>query len=190
MWAKASQYLKKMGGIILLASIVVWFLSYYPHAGADLQSVPQPTGTDYKSAPATKQSYLIQMGNFIEPVIKPLGFNGNIGVALISGVAAKEIVVSTLSIIYTGNDSEKTKALLIENMKADTYEDGSPVFTPLVALSLILFVLLYFPCIASITAVKNETGSWHWAFFVVGYTLALAWSVSFVVYQTGRLLGF
>ncbi|MDR1699374.1 MAG: ferrous iron transport protein B [Prevotellaceae bacterium] len=172
MWSKASQYLKKMGSIILLASIVIWFLSYYPRTETGQQD-----------------SYLVQMGQFIEPAIKPLGFNGNIGIALISGVAAKEIVVSTLNIIYTGEDTGGNENLLIKRMKADAYEDGKPVFTPLVALSLILFVLLYFPCVAAITAVKNETGSWRWAFFVMGYTLALAWTVSFIVFQTGRLCG-
>ena len=206
MWSKASQYLKKMGSVILLASIVIWFLSYYPAPPSppergDVSSVSgasigeeqisnEQTLTSPPSGGLGGASYLVRMGNFIEPAIKPLGFNGNIGVALLSGVAAKEIVVSTLSIIYTGDDGEKTKNQLIERMKADIHADGSPVFTPLAALSLILFVLLYFPCIASVAAVKNETGSWRWAFFVVGYTLALAWGVSFIVFQTGRLLGF
>ena len=195
MWAKASQYLKKMGSIILLASIVIWFLSYYPASPPALSKGEEAACAS--SSPPLEEleeaSYLTRMGQFIEPAIKPLGFDGNIGVALISGIAAKEIVISTLSIIYTGNDddgAENVQPLLIERMQADIYEDGSPVFTPLVALSLILFVLLYFPCIAAVTAVKNETGSWRWAFFVVGYTLALAWGVSFVVFQTGRLLGF
>jgi ferrous iron transport protein B len=112
-----------------------------------------------------------------------LGFDWKIGASLISGMAAKEIVVSTLGILYTGE--EENEVLLKERLRDEQYPDGSPVYTPLVAISFMLFVLIYFPCIATIAAIKNESGSWKWAVFVIFYTTALAWIVSFVFYQTG-----
>jgi ferrous iron transport protein B len=116
----------------------------------------------------------------VEPVIKPLGFDWKIGVSLFSGVAAKEIVVSTLSVLYTAEGDETT---LPDRLKADTYADGRPVFNPAVALALMVFVLLYFPCIATITAIRHETGSWRWALFEVVYTVAVAWVMAFLTYR-------
>ena len=106
-------------------------------------------------------------------------------VSLLTGMAAKEVVVSTLSVLYTGE--EEDSQALSERLKQDMDEEGNPVFTPLIALSLMLFVLIYFPCIATISAIVNESGSWKWGIFVVIYTCVLAWIVSFVVYQTGSL---
>jgi ferrous iron transport protein B len=168
-WDKASQYLQKMGGVILAASIIVWFLEYFP------QGVEK------------ENSYIGKIGHFIEPVVKPLGFDWKIGTSLVSGMAAKEIIVSTLGITYTGDGDNGT--LLKERLQAEQTLDGKPVFTPLTAASLLLFVLIYFPCIATVAAIKNESGSWKWALFVVVYTTALAWLVSFTVYQTGTALG-
>jgi ferrous iron transport protein B len=168
-WDKTSQYLKKMGGVILVASIIVWFLEYFP----------QGVGKE--------NSYIGKIGHFIEPAVKPLGFDWKIGTSLVSGMAAKEIIVSTLGVIYTGDG--ENDMLLKERLQAEQTSDGSLVFTPLVATSLLLFVLIYFPCIATIAAIKNESGSWKWALFVIFYTTALAWLVSFGVYQIGSMLG-
>jgi ferrous iron transport protein B len=172
-WDKTSQYLKKMGGVILVASIIVWFLEYFPQ------------NEDMPREAQKENSYIGKIGHFIEPAVKPLGFDWKIGAALISGMAAKEIIVSTLGIIYTGG--EDNTALLKERLQTERSSDGALVFSPLVAASLLLFVLIYFPCIATVAAIKNESGSWRWAFFVVIYTTALAWLVSFGVYQIGSL---
>lgn len=165
-WEKGAQYLKKMGGIIMVASIIIWFLGYYPNHDA------------YETvADQQENSYIGQLGRTIEPVIAPLGFDWKLGIGLISGVGAKELVVSTLGVLYTG-DPEADEASLAERI---------PI-TPLVAFCYMLFVLIYFPCIAALAAIKQESGSWKWALFAAGYTTVLAWLVSFAVYQIGGLL--
>mgnify|MGYP001525819486 FL=1 len=150
-WEKGAQYLKKMGGIIMIASIIIWFLGYYPRHDAH-ESV----------AEQQENSYIGQIGKAIEPVIKPLGFDWKLGIGLISGVGAKELVVSTLGVLYT-NEGD------VENVNLS---DRIPI-TPLVALAYMLFVLIYFPCIATFAAIKQESGSWKWAIFAAGYTLSL-----------------
>ncbi|MCC8145194.1 MAG: ferrous iron transport protein B [Bacteroidales bacterium] len=200
MWDKTSQYLKKMAGIILVASIIIWFLEYFPqnkerNAFYDNQiaqleennaSEEEISSVEHeKNEEQKRNSFIGQIGRFTEPVGRPLGFDWKIGASLLSGMAAKEIVVSTLGILYTGVEDDEV--LLREKLQNETYPDGSPVFTPLVALSLLLFTLIYFPCIATIAAIKNESGSWKWALFTVFYTTALAWVVSFAVYQIGSL---
>ncbi|MDR1561820.1 MAG: ferrous iron transport protein B [Dysgonamonadaceae bacterium] len=199
-WDKTQQYLQKMGGIILISSIVVWFLEYYPRNTegnriydkqiAEIQSVE---GSEeqvreimrIKTEEQKRNSFIGQTGRFIEPVMRPLGFDWKITAGLISGMAAKEIIVSTMGIIYTGDGEDGT--LLKERLQNDRRVDGSRVFSPLVAISMLLFVLIYFPCIATIAAIRSESGSWKWALFVIFYTTALAWLLSFAVYQTGSL---
>ncbi len=129
------------------------------------------------------------MGHAIEPFIKPLGFDWKMGISILSGVAAKEIVVSTIGVLYHSPDDEDESGNenLIKNLQNDKYEDGTPVFTPLVALSFLIFILIYFPCAAVIAAIKKELGSWKWALFTVFYTTALAWLASFLVYNVGGL---
>jgi len=179
MWEKGYQYLKKMGTVILLASIIIWSLGYFPRHEA---YVTNPTEETYKLQ--QEQSFIGRIGHAIEPVLKPLGFDWKIGVSLMSGLAAKEIVVSTLSVLHTGNGDEIG---LTERLKADTYADGTPVFNQAVAIALMVFVLLYFPCIATITAIKNETGTWRWALFEVVYTVLVAWVMAFLAYRVGLL---
>jgi len=175
-WKKGEQYLKKMGTIILIGSIIVWFLGYYPRS------------ENYRNLTATEQmaqqekSYIGQIGHFIEPAISPLGFDWKIGVSLLSGVAAKEIVVSTLSVLYTG-ESDSHVSSLSQRLQTEVKPDGNPSFTPVIALGMMLFVLIYFPCLATIVAIKNETNSWGWALFAAGYSLILAWLVAFGVFQ-------
>jgi ferrous iron transport protein B len=205
-WEKTSQYLKKMGGIILVASIIVWFLEYYPQdkernqyfddqiavvvndntiATEDSEQMVSNL-SHLKKEEQKRNSFIGKIGRTMEPIVRPLGFDWKIGASLISGMAAKEIVVSTLGILYTGE--EENEVLLKERLRDEQYPDGSPVYTPLVAICFLLFVLIYFPCIATIAAIKNESGSWKWAVFVIFYTTTLAWIVSFVVYQVGRLI--
>ena len=164
-WEKGVQYLRKMGGIIMVASIVVWFLGYYPNH-QDYDSVAQQQ----------EHSYIGKIGKAIEPVVEPLGFDWKLGVGLLSGVGAKEIVVSTLGVLYV-NDPEVDTANLAERI---------PI-TPLVAFCYMLFVLIYFPCIATLVAIKQESGSWKWALFAATYTTVLAWLLTFAVYQIGGL---
>ena len=164
-WEKGAQYLKKMGGIIMVASVIIWFLGYYPNHDA------------YETvAEQQENSYIGQLGRAIEPVIEPMGFDWKLGIGLISGVGAKELVVSTLGELYV-DDPDADSVSLAERI---------PI-TPLVAFCYMLFVLIYFPCIAALAAIKQESGSWKWALFAACYTTVLAWLVSFAVYQIGGL---
>jgi ferrous iron transport protein B len=148
-WEKGKQYLKKMGGIILVASIIVWALGYFGTMGV---------------APSLEESFIGMLGKAIEPLFALQGFDWRLDVSLIAGVGAKEIVASTIGVLYG---------------------DSAFNFSPLTAYSFLLFVLIYFPCIATIVAIKNESGSWRWALFAAIYTTVLAWVVSAVVYQIG-----
>lgn len=165
-WEKGAQYLKKMGGVIMIASIVVWFLGYYPnHDAYDTVAEQQ------------ENSYIGRMGKGLEPIIRPLGFDWKLGIGLLAGAPAKELVVSTLGVLYT-NDSD-----------IDTIDLANRIpITPLVAFCYMLFVLVYFPCIATLVAIKQESGSWKWAAFSGLYTTVLAWVLAFAVYQIGLLL--
>lgn len=180
MWEKGKQYLKKMGSVILFASILIWFLGYYPRHQA---YVDNPTPQNHKLQ--HENSYIGKVGHFVEPALKPLGFDWKIGVSLVTGITAKEIVVSTMSVLYTKGDSSMD---LAERLRAEKYSDGTSVYNEAVALALIVFVLIYMPCIATITAIKQETGTWRWALFEVFYTIALAWIAAFVVYRVGLLI--
>jgi len=121
----------------------------------------------------------------MEPIMQPLGFDWKISVSLLSGMAAKEIVISTMGVLYTGDSNDQQS--LQTRLQSEAYSDGSPVFTPLVITGFLLFVLIYFPCIATIAAIKEESHSWKWALFSVFYATGLAWLVALVVYQVGRL---
>ena len=164
-WEKGAQYLKKMGGIIMIASIVIWFLGYFPRGSYETIAEQQ------------EHSYIGQIGKAIEPVIEPLGFDWKLGVGLLSGVGAKELVVSTLGVLYTNE----------EDIESVNLSDRIPI-TPMVALGYMLFVLIYFPCVATLIAIKQESGTWKWAIFAAFYTTALAWIVAFVVNELGKLV--
>lgn len=164
-WEKGAEYLKKMGGIIMIASILIWFLGYYPQGNYETIAEQQ------------ENSYIGQIGKAIEPVIEPLGFDWKLGVGLLSGVGAKELVVSTLGVLYA-NDGDLDSVNL---------SDRIPI-TATVALGYMLFVLIYFPCVATLAAIKQESGSWKWAFFAAFYTTALAWIVAFIIKQLGALI--
>ena len=164
-WKKGAQYLKKMGGIIMIASVIIWFLGYYPNHDAYSTTAEQQ-----------ENSYIGQIGKAIEPVIEPLGFDWKMGIGILSGIGAKELVVSTLGVLYTNDDDIESVDLA----------DRIPI-TPLVAYGYMLFVLIYFPCIATVAAIKNESGSWKWAAFTICYTTLLAWIVAFLVHQVGGI---
>ena len=208
MWDKSRQYLRKMGGVILIASIIIWFLGYFPMneereemydnlvAQTEQQYNQKSISTeerdsqlgeieDQRNIAHQENSYIGKIGKTVEPVMKPLGFDWKISVSIVSGLAAKEVVVSTLGVLYTG-DSENQESLEAR-LVSDTQPDGTLTFTPLVVISLLLFVLIYFPCVATVAAIKEEAGSWKWGLFSILYTTLLAWIVSFVVYQVGSL---
>jgi ferrous iron transport protein B len=213
MWHKGSQYLKKMGGIILIASILIWALGYFP-LNTDLtasidneiqqietefqQSKNEELKTELMSLQSERKvllqenSYIGKIGHFIEPVIRPLGFDWKIGVSIVTGIAAKEIVVSTMGVLYGAEfANEDSSEALKKAINSEVYQTGKnkgkKVFSPLVSIAFLIFVLVYFPCIAVIAAIKKESGSWKWAVFMVLYTTGLAWFLSFSIYQIGSL---
>jgi ferrous iron transport protein B len=189
-WDKSKQYLKKMGGIILVASIIIWALGYFPHD--DTLSAQQQQ----------EQSFIGRFGKVVEPVFKPQGFNWKLDVGLLAGVGAKEIVASTLGVIYSndngfdegnvetyGSKHDKLRTYIVADvaeLHGVSIEEAEPIAV-LTSYSFLLFVLLYFPCVATIAAIKGETGSWKWAIFAAGYTTVLAWVVSAVFFQVGML---
>ena len=176
-WEKGKEYLKKMATIILGASIIVWALSYYP--------------TNDNRIEQAENSYMARIGKAIEPAMRPCGFDWRQSVSLLAGVGAKEVVASTMAVVYATSDDEAEQ---LENDFEDSDNEGRIStlvrnnMTPLSALSMLLFILLYMPCVSTIVAIKNESGKWKWALFTVGYTIALAWIVSTLFYQLGSLL--
>ncbi|HON21464.1 MAG TPA: nucleoside recognition domain-containing protein, partial [Bacteroidales bacterium] len=210
MWHKAVQYLKKMGTVILLASIIIWALGYFPQNieySVDYDKQIKNIKTDLtlnasiknekiaeidflRKSEKMEKSYIGQLGHFVEPAIRPLGFDWKIGVSLITGLAAKEVVVSTMGVLYQTNDDEDGNVGLQKKLKEQTFTSGDrigeKVFNPLVAYTLMIFILLYFPCVAAIAAIRKEANL-KWAIFVVFYTTSLAWLVSLIVYQVGNL---
>ncbi len=178
-WEKGKQYLKKMGGIILVASIIVWALSYFPHH-EELDNQAQQ-----------EQSYIGRIGKAIEPIFAPQGFNWKLDVGIVAGVGAKEIVAATMGVLYSGDESfgeddsfDAENAGKYERLHQIMAADGVSIPT---ALGFMAFVMLYFPCVAAISAIKGETGKWKWAVFVAGYTTIVAWVISAVIVQIGRL---
>ncbi|MEG1554362.1 MAG: ferrous iron transport protein B [Rikenellaceae bacterium] len=175
MWDKAWQYLRKMGGLILIASIAVWFLSYYPHDG------------EKSAAEQQRNSYMGRIGVFCEPIMSPLGFEWKANVALISGVAAKELIVSTFGVLYSESDDDSSQSLQTKLTSIDP-QSGRADFTSSSALAFMVFVLIYFPCIASLAAISSQTGSWKWAVASLTYSTLLAWVCAFIVFNIANLI--
>lgn len=212
MWHKGQQYLRKMGTVILLASILIWGLGYFPR-NVDLSRnydkeialiktntlLNAQTKTEKinlleieKESERQEKSYIGQLGHAITPIIEPLGYDWKMGVSIITGLAAKEIVVSTMGVLYHADmEADENSSALIKNLQNQTHQygelKGQKVFTPLVAFGFMLFILIYFPCVAVIAAIKKEA-NWGWAIFTMVYTTAIAWVVAFAVYQIGNLL--
>lgn len=203
MWAKAQQYLKKMGGIILVASMIIWALSYFPRYDASqvpdsfrataLSEMPASTVDSYSDAQVDslilneyQQSHSIlgHIGKACEPIMSPMDFDWKVCSSLLAGCAAKEVVVSTLGVLYVGDDDAD---LLSQRLSTPSKTTGKAPFTPAIALAFMVFVLLYFPCIASITAIVKETGSWKYGAFSILYNTGIAWIFSFIVYRIALL---
>jgi ferrous iron transport protein B len=225
MWFKGSQYLQKMGGIILIASVIIWALGYFPRNEEIEQAFDRKiddTNRSYQLALIDKgynydeilllevekdaeilrlsnekvtelqtNSFIGKIGRFIQPVMEPLGFDWRMSVSLVAGVMAKEIVVSTLGVLYKneGGTNQENSEPLQQKLQNATYKEGSKignkVFTPITAFSYLMFILLYFPCVAVVAAVKKESGNWKWALFMVSYTTITAWVVAFLVNYIG-----
>jgi ferrous iron transport protein B len=208
MTSRAWLFLKRAGTVILAISIILWALATFPRMAkpdektATQTSLASQTGdssstdsTESKSVDPQgeqlRQSYAGRAGRFIEPAIRPLGFDWKMGVALISSFAARETLVSTLSIIYNvGNDEDAQSDSLITAVREAKKPDGTPAWTPLVALSMMVFFVLAMQCMSTIAIVRRETNSWRWPLFMVAYMTVLAYIASFITYQGGRLLGF
>lgn len=206
MWDKSKQYLKKMGGVILIASIIIWFLGYFPQNSSENTVIEQQIAqveanfenklidedqkeesiaaiNEHHATVQQENSYIGRIGKTVEPVMRPLGFDWKMSVGLLTGMAAKEVVISTLGVLYTGDPENETS--LSEKLINDTQPDGSLTYTPLIVASFLLFILIYFPCVATIAAIKEESGSWKWGMFSVVYTTVLAWVISFLTFQIG-----
>jgi ferrous iron transport protein B len=203
---RTGLYLRKIGGIILLASIIVWILSSFPREitlSKDYDSmrsnIERSDAGDPEKESAIKQlvleenterqssSFMGIIGHAIEPVMRPLGFDWRLSVAILSGIAAKEVVVSTLGVLFQA-DSAAEPASLVEKIQTQKDSSGNPLFNPVMAFSFMLFILTYFPCIGVVAAIRRESGSWKWAAFVVVYTTGMAWLLSFAFYQIGSIL--
>ena len=187
MWGKGEQYLKKMGGVILVASIVVWALNYFPLHDEN-SSTPEAVEARAETSEIDvhHDSYLQMIGKAVSPVMEPLGFHWRATVAAIAGVPAKEIVVSTLGVLYTG-DEETDDSTLATRIQAPSPVTGQPDFDTASALSFMVFILLYCPCTATIIAVCRETGSWRYGAFSVAYNTLVAWLVAFATYHIALL---
>lgn len=178
-WAKGEQYLKKMGGIILFASIIVWALNYFPLRNGEREAI------DTESV-STGDSYLEMAGKAVNPVMEPLGFHWRASVAALAGVPAKEIVVSTLGVLYT-NDETIDDQRLGQRLTTPIPPAHKPDFDYANALSFMVFILLYCPCIATVTAIVRETQSWRYGLFSIVYNTAVAWVIAFIVYRIALL---
>ncbi len=222
MWFKSQQYLRKMGSVILVASIIIWALGYFP------KNVEYSYNYDVEIAKIEKQyeetikasnnkeelilekenkisqlmiarqsehqekSYIGRLGKLIEPVMEPLGFDWKVSICLLTGIAAKEVIISTMGVLFqVGNEVDEDNSNLHEKLKSHTFNEGKKkgqiVFTSLSVISFLVFILIYFPCVGVMAAIKKETGTWKWAFFVIFYTTLLAWILSFSIYQIGSL---
>jgi len=209
MWYKGREYLKKMGNVILVASVLIWALGYFPtnvdySKDYDKEIVAIQNNsllTEVERADKVnvlqmdqlsehqEKSYIGQLGHAIEPVIAPLGFDWKMGVSILTGLAAKEVVVSTMGVLYhsqgnTANDTESLKYRLKDQKHNSGTLKGRDVFTPLASIAFMVFILIYFPCVAVIAAIRKEA-SGGWAVFTMVYTTGLAWVLAFLVYQIG-----
>ena len=188
MWGKGEQYIRKMGGIILVASIIVWALNYFPRHDSQIAHEAYATVSVDDSAinPAT-DSYLQMAGKAVNPIMEPLGFNWRATVAAIAGIPAKEIVVSTLGVLYTGEE-DAAETTLSSRLTEPNPATGRPDFTPAIAISFLVFILLYCPCIATITAIVRETGNPRYGLFSIIYNTLVAWIFSFIAYHIALLV--
>lgn len=226
MWSKAVQYLKKMGGVIMVASVIIWALGYFPRSiqyDNNYEQLAKTTTHHYdslintvaandtakinlysidkhsvlkayelaKESERQEKSYIGRIGKFMEPIMRPLGFDWKMSVSILTGIAAKEIVVSTMGVLYQAETEAETESLQ-KKLQNEVYRsgdlEGQPVYTKITALAFLMFILIYFPCVAVVAAINKESGSWKWAMFTVIYTTGIAWLVAFLVNQIGGIL--
>ena len=211
MWDKTQHYLKKIGTIILLGVVIVWALEYFPRETESSKDFEQKIevvqqnqnlnevekDSQIKTLEYAQESdrlihsYIGRIGVFVEPIMRPLGFDWKMTIALVAGLPAKEIVVSTMGVLYQSPDDETTVNLQ-KKLQGEKFESGKKigqkVFTTPSALAFLIFILIYFPCIGVVATIKNESGSWKWAAFAVFYTTGLAWVAAFIVYNIGNLI--
>jgi ferrous iron transport protein B len=186
---RVGVFLKRAGTVILAISILLWALVAFPRGSSPLQATTAEVASI--NAAQVENSYAGKAGRLIEPLIKPLGFDWKIGIGLISSFAARETVISTLSIVYNvGENSAEGSTSLVGAIRNAKRADGSAVWTPLVALSLMIFFVLACQCMSTVAIVRRETNSWRWPLFMVSYMLVLAYVSSLITFQGGRLLGF
>ncbi len=212
MWDKSVQYVKKMGTVILGATVIIWALEFFPQHNAEIDrytaQIEQVASDSTMSAETrdaaveqltldratvqTENSYIGRIGQFIAPVFRPLGFDWKMGVSLLTGIAAKEVVVSSMGVLYHADtEADENSSALKESLKTQVWSSGEkkgqPVFTPLVAYGYLVFILLYFPCVAALSAVYREAGL-KWATFSILYNTGVAWIAAFLIFQIGSLL--
>lgn len=179
MLERGGLFLRRAGTVILAISIVLWALTTYPKAGDDATPAEQ-----------VAQSYAGQAGHLIEPIIKPLGFNWEIGIGLISSFAAREVFVSATSVVFNVEEDDEDTAPLLEALRRATWPDGRPLFTPLVCFTLMVFYVFAMQCVSTVAVVRRETNSWRWPLFQIGYQTGFAWLFCLIIYQAGTALGF
>lgn len=206
--------MQRAGTVILAISIVLWFMLSYPKIdaktfvpdvspaagirpgpGSAPPIINEPTKDtetpreEQLAAAQLRNSYAGRVGQVIEPLIAPIGFNWKIGIGLIGAMSAREVFVSTMGTVYSVGDATEESVPLKDAMKRDRWPDGRPVWTPLVAVSLLVYFVLAMQCISTLAVVKRETNGWKWPLFMQFYMTALAWLASFFVYQGGKMLG-
>ena len=210
MWDKTQHYIKKIGSIILIGVVIIWALEYFPRETKntkdfqnkiDIVQLDSNLSIQEKESQVNKlnyqkesdrlmNSYIGKIGKTVEPIMRPLGFDWKMSIALVAGLPAKEIIISTMGVLYQAEDDE-TSVNLQNKLQNETHKKGNKigqkVFTTPSALAFLIFILIYFPCIGVIAAIKNESGSWKWAVFSVLYTTGLAWIAAFIVYNIGNL---
>lgn len=188
MYVNTLEFLKRAGTTIFVLSVILWALMYYGAPASQLTQLKDSGASEnVVNAFRANHSYAGRFGHLIEPAIKPLGFDWKMGVGLVGAFAAREVFVSTMGIVYSAGDSEDDTAPLEDAMKADRYADGKPVWTPLVAVSLLVWFVLAMQCMSTLAIVKRETGGWKWPIAMLVYMNALAYVVSLLVYQAGRI---
>ncbi|NLA24107.1 MAG: ferrous iron transport protein B [Bacteroidales bacterium] len=205
-WIRGREYLKKIAGIILIASVIIWALGYFPREvnysqdyDALIAQVEKTDPTEARILELTKeaerhqQSYIGKLGNFIQPVMSPLGFDWKMSISVLTGIAGKEIVVSTMGVLYqaTEESGESAESLPVK-LRGEKYHSGprigEPVYTKVSAYAFLMFILLYFPCMGVVVAVWKESERFKWSLFTILYTTGLAWVMSFIIYQVGTAL--
>ena len=211
MWDRSKLFLKRAGTVILGINILLWFLATYPRSSELQQQFDQrhaqwkqaasnpPTSAESETlkrldqeeaGEKLRQSFAGRLGRAIEPALKPLGFDWKIGIGIVTSFAAREVFVSTLSVVYNvGGDSENT-ASLAEVMKSERRDDGRKTYTPLTGLTLMVFYVFAMQCVSTVAVVRRETNSWKWPLFQTVYMTSLAWILAFLTYQVGTRLGF